>query len=149
MDLSLRQATLSDADAVAELFNQYRVWYGETSDPQGARKFVRERISKNESVIFIAFSGNVAAGFTQLYPSFSSVRMKRIWVLNDLFVKPEFRGKGFSKALLDRAKRLCGETNAGGFMLETAKDNDIGNILYPAAGMELNTTCNFYNWNVS
>ena len=144
----VRQAMLSDVDAVAEMFNQYRVWYGKEADPEGAKKFLSERISKDESVIFISVHGDVMTGFTQLYPVFSSMRMKRSWVLNDLFVKEEFRGRGFSKALLERAKDLCRETGAGGFTLETSKTNDVGNRLYPAAGMKLITDFNFYTWNV-
>lgn len=88
------------------------------------------------------------AGFAQLYPLFSSMRMQRQWLLNDLFVKEEYRGRGISKALLEQAKELCRQTEACGFTLETAKSNDIDNKLYPSAGMELNTEFNFYNGDV-
>jgi GNAT superfamily N-acetyltransferase len=144
----IRKATITDVDAVAELFDQYRIWYGKESDISRAIEFLKARINNDESIVFIAFEGDVITGFTQLYPVFSSMRMQRQWLLNDLFVKNEYRGKGISKALLERAKELCRETNACGFTLETGKSNDIGNKLYPAVGMELNTEFNFYNWDV-
>ena len=145
---TIRQATLKDIHGVAEMFNQYRVWYGKPSDLPGAKQFLTDRLTNNESIVFIALEDDKMVAFTQLYPLFSSTRMKRLWLLNDLFVKEEFRGRGLSKALLERAKLLCAETHACGFTLETEKSNDIGNKLYPAVGMELNTDFNFYYWDV-
>jgi len=85
-------------------------------------------------------------GFTQLYPLFSSTRMKRYWLLNDLFVNENHRGKGHSKALIEKAKELCIATNACGILLETDKTNEIGNQLYPNCGFEQYTHANFYEW---
>ena len=71
--------------------------------------------------------------------------MKRMWLLNDLFVDPNYRGQGISKMLINQAKDLCQKTNACGVLLETETTNDIGNNLYPAAGFELEAN-NFYFW---
>lgn len=142
----VRRATLHDLEAVAGLFNQYRMWYGKDSDVAGARNFLEARMKNDESVIFITTEQEQAVAFTQLYPLFSSTRMKRLWLLNDLFVNDAFRSRGLSKALLERVKTFCHETGACGFTLETAKTNEIGNALYPAAGMKLNTEFNFYYW---
>lgn len=73
-------------------------------------------------------------------------RMKRWWLLNDLFVKPEFRGNGFSKLLMERCKALAMETDAAGLSLETEISNHIGNRLYPEVGFELDREHNFYFW---
>ena len=89
-----------------------------------------------------------AVGFVQLYPSFSSTRMKRFWILNDLFVSPDFRGQGFSRELIESAKDLCRRTDACAMLLETSVTNDIGNSLYPSAGFELRDDANFYEWEV-
>ena len=86
------------------------------------------------------------SGFVQLYPLFSSVGMKRLWLLNDLFVKEEYRNKGIAKKLIDRCKKLAVETNASGLMLETSKNNLEGNVLYPKVGFELQGESNFYVW---
>jgi GNAT superfamily N-acetyltransferase len=103
-------------------------------------------MERGESVVFIALEDGTATGFTQLYPLFSSTRMKQIWLLNDLYVAPEHRGKGISKMLLEKAKELARKTDACEVMLETAKTNDIGNQLYPSAGFELGTDFNWYHW---
>lgn len=139
------RATLEHLDNLAPLFDAYRVWYKKQSDLDGSKRFLSERLSKSDSVIFLAWNGEKAIGFTQLYPSFSSTRLQRIWILNDLFVHPDYRGQGISKLLITAAKELCTKTQAFGILLETETSNDIGNQLYPAMGFSLEQN-NFYFW---
>lgn len=147
--IKIEQVTINHLDQLSFLFDQYRVFYKKSSDVDAAKMFLQERIEKNESVIFVSFDDkNVMTGFTQLYPLFSSTRMKRLWLLNDLFVDGNYRGKGFSVALIDKAKELCKQTGACGLMLETAKTNTIGNTLYPRAGFVLDEDHNYYSWDV-
>ena len=77
---------------------------------------------------------------------FSSTRVSKYWLLNDLFVDIKKRGKGYSKLLIDRSKELVIESKACGMMLETEKSNDIGNMLYPSTGFKKNKLSNFYEW---
>jgi GNAT superfamily N-acetyltransferase len=143
----IKKATLIDLADLAISFNQYRIFYGKNSDLEQAQIFLKERLTNNDSEIFVCFNAeNKMAGFVQLYPLFSSTRMKRLWLLNDLFVAENQRGKGFSVALIERAKELCVETNACGLMLETAKTNTVGNNLYPKTGFSLDKDHNYYSW---
>lgn len=144
--VEIKQATLDHLTGLASVFDAYRVWYRKNSDQETALKFLEERIKKQESVIYIAVENDEIIGFTQLYPLFSSTRMKRLWLLNDLFLKPAHRGKGISKQLINAAKDLCRSTDGCGIMLETENNNDIGNKLYPSVGFELNSSHNFYEW---
>jgi ribosomal protein S18 acetylase RimI-like enzyme len=142
----IRKAEEQDVNELSILFNLYRVFYKKNSDVESAKKFLAERILKKESVIFIATSENKIVGFTQLYPLFSSLSMKRTWQLNDLYVLEEYRGYGISKQLIDAAKQLARETNAAGIMLETEKTNAIGNKLYPSCDFTAYDKNNFYWW---
>jgi GNAT superfamily N-acetyltransferase len=144
--MEVRKITVEDLDTLAELFNDYRIFYKKEPDIKRAKEFLTERLIKNESEIFVVYNGDQMAGFVQLYPLFSSTRMKRFWLLNDLFVKEEFRGRGISIALIERAKELCRQSGACGFMLETAKTNIIGNLLYQKMNLRLDTEYNTYNW---
>lgn len=145
--INIIQATTDHLDILAELFDAYRVFYNKPSDVAGARAFLAERLEYQESTVYLAQAENgVFVGFTQLYPVFSSTRMQRMWILNDLYVNPMHRGKGISKLLIDKAKELARATKAAGILLETAKNNEIGNKLYPSMGFDLNTDFNFYFW---
>lgn len=139
-------ATQEHLDGLVEIFEAYRSFYRKGPNPQEARSFLEQRMSKSESIIYIAMDDqNKLMGFTQLYPSFSSTRLNSIWILNDLYVDQEHRGKGISKALISRAKELVIETKSQALLLETEKDNSIANQLYIATGFQLETN-NFYFW---
>jgi GNAT superfamily N-acetyltransferase len=147
--MNIRQANIHDVASLAPLFDAYRVFYGKDSELGAAARFLKDRLTNNESQIYIAVADNhVMTGFTQLYPLFSSTRMKRLWLLNDLFVDPRFRGLGISKLLIDAAKELCTNTDSCGLILETAKSNLIGNHLYPATGFSLDRDHNYYSWDI-
>jgi len=128
------RAELDDLDALAPLFDAYRRFYGQPSDIAGARAFLADRFKRGESVIFLAVVDGAIVGFTQLYPSFSSVSMKRLWVLNDLFVTPDARKSGAGRALLERAERWAAETGAKGLTLSTQLTNLSAQRLYEACG---------------
>ncbi|WHY75166.1 GNAT family N-acetyltransferase [Neobacillus sp. WH10] len=130
----IQKVTINELDSLTELFNLYRVFYNQKSDVNSARKFLTERILKEESVVFIALNGHESLGFVQLYPSFSSVSMQRSWVLNDLFVKETARGQGVGEKLMKTAIEFAKETGAKGVLLETAKDNTTAQRLYEKIG---------------
>jgi GNAT superfamily N-acetyltransferase len=146
---SVRKASLSDIDALTRLFDGYRVFYEKPSDPAGARHFLSQRLDREDSVIFLAEdeAGN-ALGFTQLYPLFSSVRMRPIWLLNDLFVSPEARNRGVARALMQEAQRFAAATGAAGLELATAKDNHAAKSVYEDLGWEMDTAFDHYSFTV-
>jgi len=147
--MNYRLAISEDIDHLSELFDGYRLFYRKTTGLEGAKTFLEHRISKQDSKLFVAETDeNTLVGFVQLYPLFSSTRMKKFWLLNDLFVHPEFRGKGVAIELIQRAKALVLESKACGMFLETEKSNLIGNTLYPKTGFVLNTDSNYYEWSV-
>jgi len=133
----VRRAGLGDVDDLAPLFDLYRQFYGQASDLAAARAFLSERLRRDESVIFIATADDVALGFTQLYPSFSSVLVRRLWILNDLFVSPAARRGGVGRRLLERAREWAVETDAKGLTLTTALTNGAARSLYESCGWRL------------
>lgn len=140
--------TLNELDQVSQLFNQYRMFYGQASNLEGAKEFIKERIENNESVIFLAVENDSPAGFVQLYPIFTSVGMNRKWLLNDLFVAEDYRRHGVGKALMNKAKDLAVETRAAGILLETTKDNVKAQALYESLGYEKEDAVYFYNLSI-
>ena len=140
----IREAKTEDLTELVEIFEAYRKFYRKEANSAVATKFLKERLSKNESIIYIAINAeNKIIGFVQLYPSYSSTRLSKMWILNDLYVYPESRGQGISKLLIERTKLLAIQTNACGLLLETESDNIIANKLYLSTDFKLENN-NFY-----
>jgi len=132
--IAVRQAALSDIDALAALFNAYRQFYGRESDVDAARAFLVARFAHGESVLLLAFQGSRQVGFTQLYHSFSSVSLARIFVLNDLFVESSARKQGVAGKLLSAAVAFAETVGAVRLSLSTAVTNKTAQSLYEASG---------------
>src|SRR5207245_10249095 len=130
----IARAGLTDLDDLAPLFDGYRQFYGQRSDPAAARAFLRERIERDESVLYLAYADREAAGFMQLYPSFSSVSLKRLWILNDLFVRSDVRRAGVGRALLVRARQHAIETGGKGLVVSTGQANAQAQTLQASSG---------------
>ncbi len=129
--ISTRRATIADLDSVAPLFDAYRQFYKQAPDLPRARKFMQERIERNESIVFIAETdARKVAGFCQLYPTFCSVRAAHTYVLYDLFVSPEARGTGAGRSLMLAAEVHAAKTGAARMELSTARDNTVAQSLY-------------------
>lgn len=116
-------ATTDHINDLIPLFEGYRAFYKMKADAEGAKQFLTDRLSQNETTIFMAYDGEKALGFVTLYPTFSSVSMKRDFLLNDLFVSQDYRGKGVGAALLHTAQDHAKQIGAKGLLLETALDN--------------------------
>jgi ribosomal protein S18 acetylase RimI-like enzyme len=134
VSLRVRSATIDDVDAIAPLFDAYRGFYGQPSDRARARRWIFDRLSRNEATVLIAELDGVAVGFTQLYPFWSSVWTARVLVLNDLYVAPGGRRQGAASALLEAAAALGREQGALRLVLETGPDNHEAQALYRRAG---------------
>lgn len=137
MPVQVRQATVHDLSTLVPLFDGYRQFYGQRSDPEGVRAFLGARFAHHQSVILLASDGRGAGlGFTQLYPLFSSVRMVRTYLLNDLFVAPEARRHGVAAALLHEAAAHARALGAASLSLSTALDNVPAQALYESLGWQ-------------
>lgn len=133
-EVEITQATPADVGAAALLFDAYRQFYKRPPNGEAARRFLFARLSKNESVMFLAWRGNTAVGFVHLYPVFSSTNLTRQWILNDLYVQAEVRKHGVAHALMGRAHQFAQSTQADGLTLETATDNHPAQRLYEQLG---------------
>ena len=134
MTHTIRQATVDDVEQLVPLFDAYRQFYGRTSDAAAARAFLLARCANRESTLFIAHEGDTAIGFAQLYPSFSSVSLARIFILNDLFVQEQARRTRVASSLLSAAATFAVSLGAVRLSLSTALTNDAARALYRSAG---------------
>lgn len=137
--MTVRQATIADLDILMSLFDAYRQFYDCQSDLSSARSFLRDRFEHQQSIIMLALDGAKAVGFAQLFPSFSSTRLARTFILNDLFVATQARGTGAGRALLDAACAYGRSVGAARLSLSTAVTNATAQAVYERAGWTRDT----------
>jgi len=143
--MKIYQAQPQDVKKILPLFLGYRRFYHQEENPAEAEVFLFDRISLGQSIIFYVEDEGKVVGFTQLYPLFCSLEMKRTWLLYDLFVTPEARKLGVASCLIKRADRLATETNSAFIMLSTASDNVKAQKLYEDNGYQRDNDFYVYN----
>jgi len=138
--MEIKRINSSERKLAVDLFNQYRVFYQQPSDPALADDYLRQRLENGESVVFVALENSngkeLPVGFTQLYPVYSSVRAVKNWILNDLYVDAAHRQKGIGEQLINTALQFAGGDGANYVQLETAVDNLSAQKLYERIGFE-------------
>ncbi|QKQ75904.1 GNAT family N-acetyltransferase [Nostoc sp. TCL240-02] len=137
-------ANINHLESVSVLFDRYRIFYNQTSNLKAAKEFLKERFNNNDSLVFAANENGKLVGFTQLYPSFSSVSMKRVWILNDLYVEESHRGRGIAKLLMSVAEEYAKESGAIRITLSTQTSNITAQKLYETRGYVKNEE--FYHY---
>ena len=140
-----RFAKLNDIDAIAPLFDLYRQFYGEAPRLEQSREFLRQRLLLGESHLILAEHESEVIGFTQLFPSFSSVTLQRLWILNDLYVSEVKRSLGVGRSLLKAASEFGRHSGAKQLFLEGAVSNARARGLYEDFGFIQNADYYYYH----
>ncbi len=130
----VRRANKDDLEQLAILFDEYRQFYGVSSNIQQSLNFLKQRFENKESVIFIHIKDNIFTGFVLLYLGFSSVSCSKYYILDDVYVTPIFRRQGSAKQLIDTAILFARHEDALRISLETQKNNFQSQQLYEQMG---------------
>jgi len=135
------QATLEHLDLLTPLFIKYREFYGELPFPDSSRKFLETRLKRKESVIYLALADDEdkLLGYCQLFPSYSSLSLKRVWILNDIYVAEDARRQLVADRLLQTAKQMAKDTNAVRMRVATSVDNEAAQKTYESIGFREDT----------
>ena len=140
------QATLEHLDLLTPMFIKYREFYGELPLPDSSRKFLENRLKRKESVIYMALADEEdrLLGYCQLYPSFSSLSLKRVWILNDIYVAEDARRQLVADRLLQTAKKMAKDTNAIRLRVATNQNNLAAQKTYESIGFREDTVFKNY-----
>jgi ribosomal protein S18 acetylase RimI-like enzyme len=136
------QATLEHLDLLTPLFVKYREFYGELPFPDSSRAFLEKRLRREESVTYLALhdeDDSKLLGFCQLYPSYSSLSLKRVWILNDIYVAEDARRQLVADHLIQKAKKMARETQAVRMRVSTSANNDVAQKVYESIGFREDT----------
>lgn len=130
----VRRATLEDLQPLAVLFDEYRQFYGASSNLELSYQFLKQRFLNQESIIFVHVKDDIFTGFVLLYMGFSSVACSIYYILDDVYVTPIYRRQGSAKQLIDTAILFARHENAQRISLETQKNNYHSHQLYEQMG---------------
>jgi ribosomal protein S18 acetylase RimI-like enzyme len=133
-EIAVEAARPQDVEVLATLFEAYRAFYRRAPDPDAARSFVAERVAAGDTRFFLARAGREVVGFVHLVPSFDTLAMSPMWLLEDLFVLPERRRRGVGDALLRHAESFARASGASRLTLSTAHTNRVAQRRYEASG---------------
>lgn len=132
----VRRATLDDLNNLAVLFDEYRQFYGTTSNLKQSAAFLQQRFENAESVIFVNLKSDVLTGFVLLYRGFSSIECRSYYVLDDVYVSPPFRRQGAARQLIDTASLFAQQESALKIWVDTPKNNLQSHQLYESMGFK-------------
>ncbi len=140
----IKQASLFYLEPLCLLFEQYRDFYHVPVAKKQNRHFLAQRIKNKDSIIFIIFEQQQASGFINIYPSYSSIAMQPMWIINDLFITPSCRRKGLATQLMKETIRYANKNEVFSIKLATSVDNIAAQSLYSSLGFQLNNEFNYY-----
>jgi len=129
----ISRASISDLAELHPLVEKYREFYKQPENPKTVQ-FLTDRLENDEAVVFIARVDGNPVGFTMIYPTFSTVSLSTVWLLNDLYVTETSRGQGIANLLMDAAEAAAREAGATRIFLRTAHDNTPAQALYESRG---------------
>ncbi len=145
MEFKIIDAEVCHIEKVGKLFDLYRQFYKYDSNLIESTNYIKERINKKESKIFIAINEtNEAVGFVQLYETFGSLDLGKIIILYDLYVIKDQRKNKIGRQLMLKSHEYAKKINAKRIQLSTATDNFIGQSLYESLGYVKDA--NFYTY---
>lgn len=138
--ISIRPATSTDLSQLSKLMKNYIVDFYKQPDPgEGALKGLINHLLENSQsgLQHVAEENGDLIGFSTLYFTFSTLKVKRQAILNDLFVIPEARGRKIGERLFQTNLDYIRKNNFSSITWETAKDNLVAQSLYNKMGGEL------------
>ena len=110
----IRKATVEDVEKILHFIKELAKYEKMENDVAATSELIREWIfeKKKANVIFV-MDGEKEVGYALYFYNYSTFTGKAGIYLEDLFVLPEYRGKGYGKELFNELKRICKEEKLG------------------------------------
>ncbi len=127
---TLGAPTRGEVETLAEIFDQYRVHYGEDPDTSRSARWLDENLGASHLRVFVAEVNGRFVGFAITIEVPASLRLAHFWQIRDLFVLPTHRRLGIGRALLASVRTAAIAYGAVRLVLQTEDDNDPALRLY-------------------
>lgn len=130
MNLETTLVTEKEIDDLAHLLCEYQQFYNAIPNYNHNTIFLKSFLSRDDGLFFMGKDGKKNIGYVSLYFSYSSVSAQRIAILNDLYVRDNFRGQGAGGKLIDFAINYAKEIGIAQIRWCTRADNNQAQDLY-------------------
>ena len=131
----IEEVTHENIDEVLPLIRKYQEFYGGViSNDEKNKVFFSQFVKSDNGVLHLYRCDGKVIGFSTIYNGFSSTRAETVAMLNDLYISPSHRGRGFAKELVDHALKVAKSKGYSRLQWLTAQDNDKAQKLYKTLG---------------
>ncbi len=115
--MQIRPATIADTDEILALIYELAVYEKAPEEAKATREQIIEGFFSENPKVFceIVEVEDAIAGLAIWFLNYSTWQGKHGIYLEDLFVRPQYRGKGYGKALLKHLAAICEERGYGRF----------------------------------
>lgn len=113
-NIMFRSASPEDAGKILEFIKELAIYENMLDEVVATEELLKEWIfEKKKAEVIFAMEGEVEVGFALFFHNFSTFLGRAGIYLEDLFVKPEHRGKGYGKGLLKKLAQIAVERGCG------------------------------------
>ena len=114
-NLQIRRGTAGDVPLILQLIRELAEYERAPNDAVATEPQLRDVLfgDKPAAEVLLAFADDEPVGFAVYFFNFSTWLGRPGLYLEDLFVKPEVRGKGYGRALLTRLAQIAHERGCG------------------------------------
>jgi len=113
-DAKFRFAEKKDTGIILEFIRDLAIYEKMLDEVVATEELLNEWLfEKNIAEVIFVLEDDVEVGFALFFHNFSTFLGKAGIYLEDLFVKPEFRGKGYGKALIEKLAEITVERDCG------------------------------------
>lgn len=113
-NFTIRQANINDVSTILSFIKALAEYEDMSDQVVATEELLKEWLfEKKKAQVLLAMEGDVAVGFALYFYNFSTFLGRAGIYLEDLFVKKEYRGKGYGKALLKELANIAVSQGCG------------------------------------
>lgn len=115
--MSIRPATIDDTDEILTMIYELALYEKAPDEAKATREQIIESFFSSDPKVFceIVEIDGAIAGFAIWFLNYSTWQGKHGIYLEDLFIRPQYRGTGYGKRLLKHLAQICEEKGYGRF----------------------------------